>query len=450
MSKKIILLYCLSLSCTLTIYTNMMRDMAVMMGAQLGASIADTIVTNEFAEVAAGIQKDQTNMTIASKTFVSDVQLAQQTQLKNMINLFGSAQQQVSTLMNNQTSIMQQMQLYMDSIISLQVPTQNYLVDPIDYDQMFTNATMYTPQGPTWKNIYQIGNWQYDETTNSFWQMQHVPSTTPAAQASAATTASITADAYQNSVFTEWISRQPYEIICDITLYQVSYPFYVGVMFNKSRWISGDSFGIQKYRTLGIYGDKNNKLSLSFAEQLTPTPSAKTPLTATTIEPIYPLEQIFNNNGAQRFAINPALLQSLQTQPLVIHLKIKPAATTIEYKVWFAGSKEPQGYYIIKSNAASSTNLKKSGQTSITLTSANGSTYSYDVVNDNNMYLYHGVGFITPGAIAQFQLKGPQQLLFNQKAVQIFTTETTHYIKQQQAAAQTKQIDAPLLPNSNG
>lgn len=413
----------------------MMRDMAVMMGAQLGASIADTLVTSEFQEVAQGIQKDQTNMTIASKSFVQNVQLAQQTQLKNMVNLFGSAQQQVTTLMSNQTAIMQQMQLYINSIISLQVPTQNYLVDPVDYDQMFTNATMYTPQGPIWKNIYQIGNWQYDETNNSFWQMQHIPSTTPT-----------TNDAYKNAIFTEWITRQPYEIACDIILYQVSYPFFVGIMFNKSRWISGDSFGIQKYRALGIYGDKNNKLTISFAQQVLPNIPTTGLLTATTIQPTYPLEQIFNNQGAQHFAINPQLFTSLQTQPLVIHVKIKPAPTTVEYKIWFAGSKEPQGYYLINTKAASTSNLKKSGQTTITLTGANGQAYSYDVVNDNNMYLYHGIGFIAPGAIAQFQLKSPQQLLFSQNAVQTFTTQTTNYIQQQLAAQQTKLLDAALLP----
>jgi len=416
----------------------MMRDMAVMMGAQLGASIADTTVSNMYQQVAQGIQKDQTNMSIASNSFLQNIQLAQQAQLKNMVSIFSSAQQQVDTMMTQQTDMTKQMQNYIESIVSLQTPTTEYLSDPVECDQIFANGTMYAPQGPTWKNLFQVGNWQYDETTNSFWQMQQEPFLTQAS-----TSAAIN-NAYQNSIFTEWQTHQPYEIIADIKLYQVTYPFYVGIICNKARWISGDTYGIQKYRTLGLYGNKDKQISLCYAQQTMPPTSA----TVTTIPtPNYPLAQIQAGLGAQKQIINQALFQNLQLQPVTIHLKIKPGPTTIEYKVWFNdGTPEPQSYIMLKTATTSKTS-KKSNANNVTIT-ANGSTYTYQVVNDSDIYLYHGVGFLSPGAIAQFTLKGPNALVFSPQSVQTFTSDFASYVKQQQAKIATKKIDSTMLKDN--
>lgn len=410
----------------------MIRDMAVMMGGQLGASIADQIVTTEFQQIAQGIQTDQTNMNIATKTFIQNLQLAQRNQLKNMVNLFGSAQQQVNTLMTNQTTTMQQMQSYLTSMISLQTPAQYYLTQPINYDQQFTNATMYTPVGPAWKNIYQIGNWQFDETTNSFWQMQHVPITTTPQNT-----------AFENSIFTEWITRQSYEIVCNITIYQISYPFYVGIIFNKARWISGDSYGIQKYRTLGIFGLNQNTVNAYFAQQ-TSSSQKTSSTTQVPSQPVYPLQQIFNNQGKLPIAINTSTIQNIAVQPLIVHIKIKPAPTTVQYKMWFASSKEPQAYNTITTGSTASKSLKLTA----TAKTSTGKTYAYNLANNNDIFLYHGIGFLSAGAIAQFSIQSPQSLVFSTNNVQLFTTEINNYITQQQALLKTQQINSGILPNS--
>lgn len=445
-----------------TLHLNgMMRDMAIMMGAQLGASIADQTVSNMYQQVAKGIQADQTNMSIASNSFLQNVQQAQEGQLKNMVNLFSSAGAQVETLMTNQTTNMQQMQNYIESIVSLQTPTPEYLSYGTEWDQTFANATMYTPQGRVWKNIFQVGNWQYDETTNSFWQMQQEPFITPASTSTSESTTAPINNAYQNSIFTEWTTQQPYEISCDITLYQVTYPFFAGIIFNRTRWISGDSYGLQKYRTLGIYGNENKQISLCYAEQTVPT----SPTTATTMPmPNFPLDQIQSGQGAQKTILNQASFQNLQLQPLTMHFKIKPAPTSVEYKVWpNDGTAEPQSYIMIKTNSAQPKTSKKTTKNKVvvptgglnytysvvngalTVTSTGGSTYTYNIVNDSDMYLYHGVGFLSPGAIAQFQLKGPNQLLFNSTQIQTFTQDFATYVKEQQTQLATKQIDSIQL-----
>lgn len=422
------------------LHCNMLRDMSVMMGAQLGASIADTTISNMYKQVATGIQNDQTNMNIASSSFLQNVQQAQQGQLKNMVTLFSSAQQEVSSLMTNQTTMMQQMQSYIESIISLQVPKNEYLENPINCDQLFANATMYTPQGPIWKNLFQLGNWQYDETTNSFWQMQLEPFLTPATTSS---TAPIN-NAYQNSIFTEWQTRQSYVISCDITLYQVTYPFYVGIIFNKTRWISGDTYGIQKYRTLGLYGNEKKQISLCYGEQTVPS-STSTATDAPT--PSYPLTQIYAGSGTQRVVINQASFQDLQASPLTMHLKIKPNADSVEYKIWpNDGSPEPQSYIMLKT---ATKKTKKSGAKNVTISTAAGSTYTYQMVNNSDIYLYHGIGFLSPGAIAQFTLKEPAELLFSQSSIEAFTQDFNSYVKDLQAKMATKEIDSTLLNSVN-
>jgi hypothetical protein len=336
---------------------------------------------------------------------------------------------------------MQQMENYLNSIISLQLPAQYYLTQPIAYDQQFTNATMYTPLGPIWKNLYQVGNWQYDETTNSFWQMQHVPINI---ETSSTTNSSAENNpAFQNSIFTEWITRQPYEILCSITIYQISYPFYVGLIFNKSRWISGDSYGIQKYRTIGIFGKNPTSINLTIAQQKNNV-SAKKPSTSkgqTTPQPLYPLQQIFNGQSQQLTQINANFTNNIQQQPLTIHIKIKPTTTSVAYKAWLASSTEPQSY----SKITTSITTTKKPVFNSTKTISNS---SYNPTNANDIFLYHGIGFISAGAIAQFNLQAPQSLTFASNNIQLFTTEINNYISKQQALAQTQQIDSDVLPTT--
>lgn len=402
----------------------MMKDMAMMVGVQTGASIADQLVSSELQQVAQGIAQDQTNMNIATKSFTQNIQLAQQAQLKNMTNLFSAAQQQVEKLMSQQTTLMQQLENYMDRIMSMQMPVPYYLTDPAQFDTLFANATMYTPQGPVWKNIYQIGNWQYDETSNSFWQMHNTAINTKKD------------NAYQNAIFTEWVTRQPYEISGSVTIYQTSYPFFVGIMFNKARWVSGDSYGVQNYRTIGIYGQSNTQIECCFAQQtVPPTPKGST----TTPAPSYPLDQILAGNAAQlpltipanSFSAPQASGTAILPVPLVINFKIQPQPNNVLYKIWLATDKAPTTYQkVLNTPPAKSNKL-----TTFTIAGKiSDQNYTYSMANSSNIFLYHGIGFISAGAIAQFSLTGPQELVFTADNIKTFTAQANAYVQQQLSA----------------
>lgn len=346
------------------IHANMMTDMAVMMGAQVGASAANQSVSSEFSDMQTALAADQTNISQAINNFSTAMQAAQKKQLTNVFNLFSNAQNNISNALIAQQSEMKDMDAYLQAAISRQQPQQEYLVNPTSYDEQFAQATMYTPQGVTWKNPFPVGNWEYDQNSDSFWQMSNVP---------------VEEKAFNNSIFAEWFSRAAsYEIECDITLYQVSYPFFVGVIFNKARWISGNESRLQKYRLLGLYGDQNQNIQLCFAEAVQTAPA--TASSAATWN--YPFDQISSGAAALKTKSLNNLLQNLKKYPVVLHLKIKNSPTMIQYKFWTSIEKEPVNYATIKSK-------------------------------NPNLYLYHDIGFMAPGVMSEFKLLQPSQLLFS-------------------------------------
>jgi hypothetical protein len=391
----------------------MMQDMAVMMGAQMGASLANQQVTKEYQEATEAISTDQTNLNNASDSFFSNIQNIKSSQMSNITNIFNSAQNQVTVLQTNQQKELTNTENYIQAISSLNFPLTDYLdrANTILFDQLFANSKMYTPVGVTWRNVFQVGDWNFDETTNSFWQLKDKPFLTikKGSQIKSAD------NAYKNSIFTEWNTSSPYEIFCDITLYKVSYPFYVGIIFNKARWISGDSYGIQKYRTLGIYGDINKKVSLCFAQQK--IQKSKTATSAAL--PIGPLTQIYQTPSIQNFRINQKAFDVIPSKGITFHIKIKPGPTSISYKIWGKGSAEPTTYTTI------STAIEHTKKF-VSVTN-NGIQNKYLAQNDNDIYLYHGIGFLSPGAIAEFQLKGPESLLFSKANLNLFKKEIENY-----------------------
>ena len=66
-------------------------------------------------------------------------------------------------------------------------------------------------------------------------------------------------DPSQSSIFTEYISNAPsYDIEVECTLYNCKYPFFVGIMFNRARWIAADPERIWQYRLVGLYGKQSS------------------------------------------------------------------------------------------------------------------------------------------------------------------------------------------------
>ena len=393
-----ILIFLLSLSHGL--HTNMLMDMGIMMGGQMGASIANQTISAMYQNMSQSMTKEQSNLQNSMGAFQSYVQKAQKKELLGILQFFKTAQTHMFSLTAAQSVIMQQMETYILQAVSLNQPQSHYMSNGSLIDQFFTLGTMYTPDGHIWKNVFPVGNWQYDETTDSFWQMTNQPLLTPETNSTTHVTAPTAHKAPNNAIFTEWISRKPsYEILCELTLYQVSYPFFVGVIFNKARWISGEMDRLQQYRLFGLYGDSNKKIQACYGEQYMPSkPSKQIATPTTTPQPLYPLQQIISGVGAQPFTINQTVFANLQQQPVTFKIKIITSPETIKCKIWHATATEPQAFVTIKSH-------------------------------DVNLYLYHGFGFMAPGAIAQFKIMKPTGLLFPTSAQRIFTTQVAAFLK---------------------
>jgi hypothetical protein len=404
--KKLLPIFLLFLISTQAIFTNMLMDMGIMMGGQTGAQIANQSISTMYQDMGTVLTKGETTLQNSNSAFQSYVEKAQNQKMQNTLQFFKTAQSHVFNLTSDQSTSMQQMETYIFQAVSLQQPQSHYLSNPTTMDQFFTLATMYTPQGHLWKNVFPVGNWQYDQTTDSFWQMNKEPMLTTDTDVKTNKTSINANKAPNNSIFTEWITRQSsYEILCEVTLYQVSYPFFAGVIFNKARWISGDTSRLQQYRLAGIYGNNDKKITACLAEQYTPkaNPKAKAPAAtagaqAVATLPLYPLQQIVSGSGVQPITINKTLFDSLQQHPITFKIKIITSPETIKLKIWQSKTVEPQEF--------------------TTVTSMN-----------KDLFLYHGLGFMSPGAIAEFKIINPTSLLFPTSARTIFTAQVEALLK---------------------
>ena len=356
-----------------------MADMALMMGAQLGATLANQMVSGQFASMSQSMMTEQNNLENSMSLFQNNVQATQQDFLKNTFLFFQTAQSHTQSLMAQQNQYTQQLQAYIFKAMSLQQPQSHYLETPSSTDQLYTIGTMYTPSGPLWKNIFPIGNWLYDEELNSFWQMTNEPllssQTDPQTQAVTQTAN----QAPNNSIFTDWITRaSSYTIICNVTIYQTSYPFFVGIIFNKARWISGDMQRLQQYRLVGIYATSPQSINAYFSEEISATQN--------------PLDQIVKGTATTKIIIDPAPFATLSQYPVTYTVKIITTPSTIKFKIWQSKIKEPSAFTVVSSK-------------------------------NSDLFLYHGIGFMSPGAMSQFKIIKPTELLFSSQAVAQFTSQ---------------------------
>ena len=376
---------------------NMIEDMGIMMGGQMGASIANQSISAMYQNMSTAMTKEQSNIQNSMSSFESYVNKAQSKELLDILQFFKTAQSHIVNFTSEQSTIMHQMETYILKAVSLNQPQSHYLSNPANLDQFFTLGTMYTPKGHIWKNVFPVGNWQYDETTDSFWQMDSQPLLTQETNATTGTVSTTAHKAPNNSIFTEWITRQgSYEIICEVTLYQVSYPFFAGIIFNKARWISGDMQRIQQYRLLGVFGNSAKNASVCFAEQHTPASSVKK--TAKKPQPLYPLQQIVDGDGVQPITLSQASFASITQRPVSLMIKIITSPSSIKCKIWPSKTKEPTAFTTIQT------------------------------INEN-LYLYHGFGFMSPGAVAEFKIIKPTGLLFPTSARIKFTAEVDALLK---------------------
>lgn len=399
----------------------MLRDMAVMMGSQMAGNLANQAVSTQFDDMTKALTTSQTNITDTITTFTAQVQAEQSSSLKSTFHFFTQANTNIENLFTQQQASLTQMDDYLQSNVSQQGQTQSlYLQNPTKYDQVFTLATMYTPAGAVWKNLFPVGSWEYDQDADAFLQM----TTMPMMQNDG--TGTPTADkAINNSIFTEWFSRSPsYEIECEITLYEVSYPFFAGLIFNKARWVSGDLARLQQYRLFGLYGISNSAAQLYAVDAYIQTPGvpavAGTLATATAaavpaiaeVLPVwnYPFAQILAGDGVLKTPVPATVLQNLNVESVVFRLKVKTSPGKIQVKFWPIPGTEPVKF--------------------TTITAKN-----------KNLYLYHGIGFMAPGCMAQFKLLKPTSLLFSSDAQAAFQTQVQTWIKSKMTTNYASAID---------
>ncbi len=388
-----------------------MMEMAIMMGSQQGASIANQAISKTFQDIGTSLQKDQSTLQDSLQLFSAEVSKAQSSQAKTLGKIFTSSVSHIATKEGGLSGYTQQMQNYIFKAISLHKAPFYYLISPlsvaITLDQAFTHATMYTPAGASWKNIFQYGDWEYDQTSDSFYQFKKIslfstendPATgNPEIDATTEKPKQSSSKAAFNSIFTEFFTyATSYEIQCEITLYQIEYPFFVGLQFNKTRWISGNADSLTKSRLFGIYGASATDIGTYYTEQRQ-TSSPKNS-TDSSIEVLYPLDQIVQKSTKKQTTLSTNLFKSIPQNPITFTIRLITSPQKIEYKIWPKNSSEPKNFSTIKSS-------------------------------QKDLYLYHGIGFMSPGAIAQFKLLKPTRLLFSQGAQKDFAQEVKTLITQ--------------------
>jgi len=383
----------LSINSCIEIKTNLMSmalDMGLPMATQMASSAANQFISEEQQAIFADLQSELTSTTNALKAWSEQQKELVQKQTDATGQFFSS---QMETIQNAQASAQQQAQAESDYLfqnLSLQQPAKSFvsLNSASSFDQLFTSGIMATPTHPfTWYNILGIGDWVYDPISNSFWQNQAIPF--PAADPDPKKQATAIDLLSTNNIFVEYYpSQKPYTISGSLTLYKATYPFFTGIMFNKTRWISGNQEGEHQCRLLGIYATSATTAGIYFAEQykLSDQDLQKNPV----MVPVQiPLAQIMNGSIKQLAPISAQSMNALSSGPVTFQFSISTSPTEVAFKIWNSTETEPAQATLLK-------NL------------------------DPDFYLYHTLGFISPGAASEWKLIAPTDLVFSAQALSNF------------------------------
>lgn len=286
-------------------------------------------------------------------------------------------------------------QTYLFKSINLDYPIQQALFSPpTPYDQIFQASIMNTPKSQQWYNIYQYGDWEFDPVRNSFWQNQLVPFGIPFWQQGfsalqkpgAEKQGQSYTDPAENSIFTEYISNEKtYDIVVECTLINCSYPFFLGVFFNRGRWISADPERIWQYRLCGLYGNQtrpddsaSRSINFAYAQQIIKIIDNKENI-------ISPLEQITTARAGQSDIM---LYQLPKTD---IDFLAKDAITYV--------------FTIKTSPTAVTLSLAKKGERQLFSTTLNNL--------EKYLAIFGGIGFMAAGCQAEFKIIKPEKLVFS-------------------------------------
>ncbi len=363
--------------------TDIVIDTTIMLAAQEGASAANAHITAQGALLAAKIGKDSQTIQNNMQAFQSKAQADQQKKLEAMMTAFSDAQKDIQTKTQQAAAISNLELDYLYKNISIDQPQQNYIFNQIQFDQLYSLGTMLTPQGALWKNPFSAGDWEYEKSSNSFWQYQSSPLINQTTDDAGNTTSS-SLQAENNAIYAEYFTTAPsYTIAGTISFNSINPPFFVGIIFNKARWISGDFEAIRKCRMIGIYGASSDDVGVYFAQQYTMNDAQMQ--ANPNDDPIQtPLQQIINNKVSKSISLPSNAFTNLQNNPLTFNYEITNSPTTVTLKLWATN------------NAPITTTINNL---------------------DPAIYMYHGIGFICPGATAQFTITQPQDFIFTPQAI---------------------------------
>ncbi len=259
----------------------------------------------------------------------------------------------------------------------------------LEIDQRFATSAMLTPDNISssltsvapglgkWRNVFRSGNWQYMADINGFYQTQITPivGEEPLYQAQ---------NALYNSIFREYIPpfTKSYDIVVECTLIKYAEPFFVGVLFNNARWISGVPDQFHQHRFAGLYG--NNKKIYQVIEQSTNSTEKDEP---NTLWPVYRILKDPTLYTASKDEVTPGTLpltftMTITTSPGSASVKLSPTKATDK-------------------KAKLPATLKKEGLATQT-------------------YAYNGIGLMSAGCIAQFKITEPKALTYSTAQVDKF------------------------------
>lgn len=269
---------------------------------------------------------------------------------------------------------------YLLRSLNLVLPLGRYLSSPpVSYDQLFEAGIMYTPGNTQWYNIFQLQqtDWEYDSQSNSFVQYGPAPFTTPYWSDK-----NSGFDPAQSSIFADYIApKRSYELEVEVTLINATYPFFIGIIFNRGRWISADPEKLSQYRLLGIYGQQSAQqqpvLTLHFAEQKITIENNVETITS-------PLEQITTDQKTTLATLPSTIGTELARDPQHFIISIKSTPQAITYAVTH----------------------KKSANQSEQIASGTLSNLSKELA------IYSGLGFLAVGNQASFKINKPTTLQY--------------------------------------
>ena len=341
------------------------------------AQWADDASAQEFQK----IDQEQKQLETDFNNFVNDYNQQQLSRNQKLLSGFIASQQIISQQFGISSQDLQLALLYLAKSVSLSMPKQLFLVDYILLDQMFEHSLMITPKAPhNWYNIFQIGDWEFNENTNSFMQQslvgfysQEAPDNPEYSQ--------------NNSIFTEYITdNNKYELQVECTIHRVTYPFFVGILFNRARWISGDPERLRQFRLLGLYGSTTNNTStinLHYAENMVQG-------TGQNMQMLSPMKQILSSDNQVLQSFDATVVNQLaQNNSITFVFSITIQPSRIGYRVWKQGDQQPTSYSTI------------------------------DHLNPL-FFLYGGIGFMSAGARAEFKILQPAGLKYTQRQITQF------------------------------